>query len=103
MYYPTSFRIAVAALAFFLFSSGSSALAQDGRVQALGGMGLFTEDASNVFTNPSLAGVHSNRVFFSLGLSGNGQALGIEPHGGGFVTLKDTFNETNVISHTLHQ
>lgn len=74
-----------------LFALSTPASAQDARLQALGGVGLFTEDASNVFTNPSLTGVHSNRVFFSLGLSGNGTSLGLEPHGGGFVALKDNF------------
>ncbi|MEE2829781.1 MAG: hypothetical protein VX498_11390, partial [Myxococcota bacterium] len=81
----------LATAALVILGVTSPADGPDARVQSLGGLHVLTEDASNVFSNPSLVGAHSNRVFFSLGLSGNGTSLGLEPHGGGFVTFKDTF------------
>ncbi len=72
-----------------LFGLVPSASAQDARLQSLGGVGLLVEDASNVFTNPSLAGVYNNRVFFSLGIDGADGRFQFDPHGGGFVTIKD--------------
>ena len=77
-----------AALAFAMLVT-PAALAQDARLEALGGEDLLIEDASNVFTNPALAGVYNNRVFFSLGISGSSGSVGFDPHGGGFVTIKD--------------
>jgi hypothetical protein len=58
-------------------------------MQSLGGVDLLIEDSSNVFTNPALAGIYNNRVFFSLGVNADSGAVGFDPHGGGFVTIKD--------------
>ena len=69
----------------------SLAAADAARVESLGGVGLFTEDPSFVFTNPSLIGSHSNRVWFSLGVTGADGVVGVDPHGGAAVTIKDTF------------
>ena len=83
------YRFSVAAVAAAILLP-TLAFAQDARLESLGGEDLLTEDASNVFTNPALAGVYSNRVFFSLGVTGGGGAVGVDPHGGAFVTIKDT-------------
>jgi hypothetical protein len=66
-----------------------SVLAQDARLESLGGIDLLIEDDSNVFTNPALAAIHSNRVFFSLGIDADGNGVGFDPHGGGFVRIRD--------------
>ena len=69
----------------------SGAAADAARVESLGGVGLFAEDPSFAFTNPSLIGIDSNRVWFSVGVTGGGGTLGFDPHGGASVSIKDTF------------
>ena len=79
----------VAAPIALVLALAPAALAQDARLESLGGVNLLVEDASNVFSNPALAGVYNNRVFFSLGIDGADGQVGLDPHGGGFVTIKD--------------
>ncbi|MBJ95024.1 MAG: hypothetical protein CMP23_11210 [Rickettsiales bacterium] len=67
----------------------SLAQADAARVQGLGGARLFTEDPSFVFTNPAQLGEHGNRLWFSLGITGGEGALGLDPHGGGAVRIKE--------------
>jgi len=67
----------------------SVALADAARVQSLGGVSLFQEDSSFAFTNPSLIGNYSNRAWFSLGVTGGDGLVGIDPHGGAAVSIKD--------------
>lgn len=67
----------------------TAASAQDARLESLGGVDLLVEDSSNVFSNPALAAVHGNRVFFSLGIDGSGDHVALDPHGGGLVTIED--------------
>jgi hypothetical protein len=52
-----------------LLSLPGVAHADTARLQALGDADLFTEDSSNVFTNPALMARYSNRAWFSLGVS----------------------------------
>lgn len=67
------------------------AAADAARVESLGGVSLFTEDASFVFTNPAEIGAFSNRVWFSLGMTGSEGVVGVDPHGGAAVTIKEVF------------
>ena len=53
----------------FLLCLPTAAHADTARLQALGDAGLYTEDSSNVFTNPALMARYSNRAWFSLGVS----------------------------------
>ena len=83
-------RLLFAATALILvLTLAPASFAQDARLESLGGVDLLIEDASNVFTNPALAGVYNNRAFFSLGIDAAGSSVGFDPHGGGFVTIKD--------------
>ena len=60
------------------------------RLQAIGDVGLLTEDSSNVFTNPALMGTYSNRVWFSLGVDVSaGPTVSLSPLGGGAIRLGD--------------
>ena len=77
-------------LALVLFLLPASSLAGVSRVEGLGGIDLFTEDASNVFLNPAHAGAYADSAWFSLGVSGKGDVLGVDPHGGASVRIKDT-------------
>jgi hypothetical protein len=58
------------------------------RLQALGGVDLLTEDDSGALTNPALLPQYSNRAWFSLGLTGGGGTVGLDPHGGASVRIK---------------
>ena len=77
----------VVALVFCLVLIPSLALADAARVQSMGGVSLFQEDSSLVFTNPSLIGNYSNRAWFSLGVTGGDGLVGIDPHGGAAVSI----------------
>ena len=81
---------ALAALA--LLATPGVASADRARVQGMGGVDLFTEDDSNVFLNPALIAIYSNRAWFSLGVTGGGGTLGFDPTGGGAVRIRDLFN-----------
>lgn len=63
--------------------------ADTARLQALGDVGLLTEDSSNVFQNPALIGNYSNRVWFSLGVQVGGPTVTLSPLGGGAIRIKD--------------
>ena len=68
----------------------ASAMAGPARSEAFGGLDLFYEDSSNMFTNPALAATYGNRVWFSLGANGSLGGLPlVDPHGGGSVRIKD--------------
>jgi hypothetical protein len=85
-------RVAFCSVAFGLFFLVPNLAAADAaRVEALGGVALFTEDSSFAFTNPADIGVFSNRAWFSLGLTGSGGVVGVDPHGGAAVTIKEVF------------
>ena len=84
------FRAAVGSLfCGLMLSIPSVAVADAARVDSLGGVPLFTEDSSFAFTNPAEIGASSNRVWFSLGLAGSAGVLGVDPHGGVAVTIKE--------------
>ncbi len=78
----------------FLLLLPSAAHADTARLQALGDAGLFTEDSSNVFTNPAQMARYSNRAWFSLGVevpsfTPEGVATTrVSPLGGGAVRIK---------------
>ncbi len=72
----------------------SAAHADTARLQALGDAPLYTEDSSNVFTNPALMARYSNRAWFSLGVevpsfTPDGLATtNVSPLGGAAVRIK---------------
>lgn len=78
----------------FLLLLPTAAQADTARLQALGDADLFTEDSSNVFTNPALMARYSNRAWFSLGVTTPGftpdgfAQTQLSPLGGAAVRIK---------------
>jgi len=88
--HPIRSALILGALA--LLALPGSALADRARVQSLGGVDLLIEDESDIFLNPAHVGAYSNRVWFSMGVTGSGGAVGFDPMGGGAVQIKQVFN-----------
>ena len=78
--------------ALSLLALPATASADRARVQSLGGVDLLMEDDSNIFINPAHVGQYSNRVWFSLGVTGSGGAIGFDPLGGGTVQIRRLLN-----------
>lgn len=77
-------------LACFVTASVGEAQAGPARSEAMGGVDLFYEDSTNVFTNPATFASHSHRLWFSLGGAGAvGSLPSFDPHGGVSVRIRN--------------
>ena len=73
-------------LVALLLLAPASASADRARLQALGGVDLYAEDSANIFTNPGLIGQHTDRAWFSLGVSSLYSTV-FDPLGGAAIRL----------------
>ncbi len=85
-------RLLALSVALLLAVLPATASADRARVEALGAVDLLIEDSSDLFTNPALLGRYSDRVWISLGVTGNGGSFGFDPMGGAAIRVTDGFD-----------